>query len=52
MKIIKIFSNIVTSTNAINIYEHLGDLQNDIEYNKTYKFTTEENYTHAIILNN
>ena len=30
MKIIKIFSNIVTITNAINIYERLGDLQNDI----------------------
>lgn len=51
MKIIKIFSDFVTSKNAINIYERLGDLQNDIEYNKTYKFTTEENYTHAIILN-
>ena len=51
MKIIKIFSSFATSECCIEVYTRIHELFKDEEYNKTYKFTTNNNFTHAIILN-
>ena len=52
MILIKIFSEFCTSKNAIDIMIRVNDLENrDDNYNKKYSFTTEDNFTHAILLN-
>jgi hypothetical protein len=51
MKIIKVFSSFCDSENCKNVYERLYDLNNNPNYGKTFIFTTDENYTHALLLN-
>lgn len=51
MKIIKIFTSFGRSQGSIDVYTRICELENDPEFNKTYKFTVNNDYTHAIILN-
>ena len=49
--IIKFFSSFGSSDGCIEAYTRVSELQQDPNFNKTYRFTTGEDYTHAIILN-
>ena len=51
MLIIKFFSSFGSSDGCIEAYTRVSELMLDPNFNKTYTFTTGENYTHAIILN-
>lgn len=51
MKIIKFFSNFVESEITMNSYINLYNLNEDPDFNVKYKFTKDDDYTHAIILN-
>ena len=51
LKIIKFFSSFATSEGCIEAYTRVHELHNDHDFNKTYKFTCNDDYTHAIILN-
>lgn len=51
MFIIKFFSSFGSSDGCIEAYTRVSELMLDPNFNKTYTFTTGENYTHAIILN-
>ena len=51
MKIIKFFSSFATSDGCIEAYTRIHELYSDPDFNKTYKFTCNDDYTHAIILN-
>jgi hypothetical protein len=51
MKIIKIFSDYATSNQMIQSYFSMDRLFFDKNYNITYQFTEDEDYTHAIIVN-
>jgi len=52
MKIIKIFSDYATTEDMIRAYFNMDNLFFDKNYNVTYRFTDDEDYTHAIIINN
>ena len=51
MLIIKFFSSFGSSDGCIEAYTRVSELQKDPNFNKTYRFTIGEDYTHAIILN-
>lgn len=51
MKIIKFFSNFVESEVSMNSYIDLYGLDKDPDYNIKYKFTKDDDFTHAFILN-
>ena len=51
MIIIKFFSSFGSSEGCIEAYTRVSELLQDPAFNKTYRFTTGEDYTHAIILN-
>jgi len=51
MKIIKFFCDYATSIEIINTYFSINELFLDKDYNITYRFTLDEDYTHAIIIN-
>jgi hypothetical protein len=51
MKIIKIFSDYATSHRIISDYVSSNELFLDKNYNITYRFTIDDDYTHAIIVN-
>jgi len=51
MKIIKIFSDYCDTETINNCFILINNLLNDKDYNLKYKFTCDDNYTHAIILN-
>lgn len=51
MKIIKFFSSFCDSESPIEAYIRIHELYNDPNFNKTYKFTSDEDYTHVIIMN-
>jgi hypothetical protein len=51
MKIIKIFSNYTNSYEMIGNYFSMDSLFLDKDYNITYRFTIDDDYTHAIIIN-
>lgn len=51
MKIIKIFSDYGISEGMIQTYFTIHRLFFDRNYNVTYRFTNDEDYTHAIIIN-
>src|SRR6056300_48896 len=51
MIIIKFFSSFGTSEGCIEAYTRVSEVKRDPLFNKTYTFTTNNNYTHAIILN-
>ena len=51
MKIIKFFSDYTTSNIIINEYFSIDELFLDKDYNVTYRFTLDDDYTHAIIIN-
>ena len=51
MIIIKFFNSFANSTNTMNTFYNILNLKNDERYNKLYKFTDNEDYTHAIIIN-
>jgi len=52
MLIVRFFSNFCSSDEAMNKFIKTSDIENDPDYNKKYTFTTKDNYTHAILLNN
>jgi hypothetical protein len=51
MKIIKFFSDYATSNKITNSYFSIDELFLDKDYNVTYRFTLDDDYTHAIIIN-
>lgn len=51
MIIIKFFSSFGSNEGAIEAYTRVSELAKDPLFNTTYCFTTEDDYTHAIILN-
>jgi len=51
MKIIKIFSDYATSHRMVGDYVSSNELFLDKNYNITYRFTIDDDYTHAIIVN-
>ena len=51
MIIIKFFSSFGTSDGCIEAYTRVSELKRDPLFNKAYTFTTNDDYTHAIILN-
>jgi hypothetical protein len=51
MKIIKVFTTFGNSKNAMEVYKRLYHLEEDPNYNVKYKFTIDDDYTHAFILN-
>ena len=51
MIIIKFFTSFGTNAGCIEAYTRVSELNKDPLFNKTYRFTTGEDYTHAIILN-
>jgi hypothetical protein len=51
MLIIKFFSSFGSSEGCIEAYTRVSELFADPAFNKTYRFTTGDDYTHAIILN-
>jgi hypothetical protein len=51
MKIIRIFADYAPSCKIINVFVSIDELFLDKDYNITYKFTLDEDYTHAIIIN-
>ena len=48
---IKFFSTFCSHDACVKDFTRCSDLQKDPALNKTYTFTNEDNYTHAIILN-
>lgn len=51
MKIIKFFSDYASSDKIIHTYFSIDELFLDKDYNITYRFTLDDDYTHAIIIN-
>jgi hypothetical protein len=51
MIIIKFFTSFGTSEGAIEAYTRVSELSKDPLFNNQYRFTTGDDYTHAIILN-
>ena len=51
MKIIKIFADYTSSDKIISSYVLMDELFFDENYNVTYRFTLEDDYTHAILIN-
>lgn len=51
MIIIKFFSSFCDTNECIKNFYNCYNLKEDDRYNKIYKFTDGENYTHAIIIN-
>jgi hypothetical protein len=51
MKIIKFFCDYATSNVMINVHFSIDELFLDKDYNITYRFTLDDDYTHAIIMN-
>ena len=51
MIIIKFFSSFGSSEGCIEAYTRVSELIKDPFFNQQYRFTMEEDYTHAIILN-
>jgi hypothetical protein len=51
MLTIKFFSSFGSSEGCIEAYTRVSELLQDPAFNTTYRFTTGEDYTHAIILN-
>jgi len=51
MIIIKFFSSFGSSEGCIEAYTRVSELLNDPAFNTNYRFTTGEDYTHAVILN-
>ena len=51
MMIIKFFSSFGSSDGCVEAYTRVSELTLDPNFNRTYRFTTGEDYTHAIILN-
>ena len=51
MIIIKFFSSFGSSEGAIEAYTRVSELAKDPLFNTAYRFTTGDDYTHAIILN-
>ena len=51
MLIIKFFSSFGTSEGCIEAYTRVSELKKDPLFNVKYRFTTGDDYTHAIILN-
>ena len=51
MIIIKFFSSFGTNEGCIEAYTRVSELMKDPLFNTRYRFTTEDDYTHAIILN-
>ena len=49
---IRIFSSFCKSEGAIETFIRLNELEKDSDFNKRYSFTSGEDYTHAIIMNN
>jgi hypothetical protein len=49
--IIRIFCDYATTNNIFQSYVRIFNLQDDPLYNNKYIFTTEDDYTHAFILN-
>jgi hypothetical protein len=49
--IIKFFSSFCDSKNCKDVYERLCEVSDIFEYNKTIKFTINDDFTHAIIIN-
>ena len=48
---IRFFSSFCDNDNCINVYKRICDLDNDPLYNTAYCFVSNEEYTHAIIIN-
>ena len=51
MLIIKFFSSFGTNEGCIEAYTRVSELNQDPKFNTLYRFTTGEDYTHAVILN-
>jgi hypothetical protein len=51
MLIIKFFSSFGSSEGCIEAYTRVSELHKDPHFNTFYRFTTGDDYTHAIILN-
>jgi hypothetical protein len=51
MIVIKFFTSFGTNAGCIEAYTRVSELLQDPTFNQTYRFTTEEDYTHAVILN-
>lgn len=51
MKIIRFFSDYASSDKIINTYFSIDELFLDKDYNITYRFTLDDDYTHAVIIN-
>jgi hypothetical protein len=51
MKIIKFFSDYATTDKMIHEWFSMDELFLDKDYNVTYRFTLDDDYTHAIIMN-
>lgn len=51
MKIIKIFSDYCSSIDIVRHYFLMDELYFDPSYNHSYRFTINDDYTHAIIIN-
>jgi hypothetical protein len=51
MIIIKFFSSFGTNDGCIEAYTRVSELSKDPMFNTCYRFTTKDDYTHAIILN-
>lgn len=48
---IKVFSPFCSNEHAIMRFIEVNEFEKDPDFNKTYSFTSEEDYTHAIIMN-
>lgn len=51
MKIIKIFADYATSATLTTTFVSIDELFLDKDYNISYRFTLDDDYTHAIIIN-
>ena len=51
MIVIKFFSSFGSSDGCIEAYTRVSELAQDPQFNKTYRFTVGDDYTHAVILN-
>jgi hypothetical protein len=48
---IKFFSSIGTTESCIEAYTRVSELENDPDFNNKYCFVSDDDYTHAIIIN-
>jgi len=51
MIVIKFFSNFCSSQHCIDTYIRIAQLNDDPYFGNTYRFTNDNDYTHAIIIN-